>query len=140
MVGFEEGYKFFVDNSSAIVGAEMSGSYVGTVDEEIKKLINDLNSLEGFKTSSKMLKGDVAEFWHSGTFNIKAALDGSDHRAFVDRSHDFASTDISTNFGDRYGLKFYSDGQASAKAQAVSIFQRFKEYQSSGGKDGLEKF
>ena len=45
MVGFEEGYKFFVDNSSAIVGAEMSGSYVGTVDEEIKKLINDLNSL-----------------------------------------------------------------------------------------------
>ena len=27
MVGFEEGYKFFVDNSSAIVGAEMSGSY-----------------------------------------------------------------------------------------------------------------
>lgn len=116
MVGFEEGYKFFVDNSSAIVGAEMSGSYVGTVDEEIKKLINDLNSLEGFKTSSKMLKGDVAEFWHSRTFNIKAALDGSDHRAFVDRSHDFASTDISTNFGDRYGLKFYSDGQASANS------------------------
>lgn len=119
MVGFEEGYKFFVDNSSAIVGAEMSGSYVGTVDEEIKKLINDLNSLEGFKTSSKMLKGDVAEFWHSGTFNIKAALDGSDHRAFVDRSHDFASTDISTNFGDRYGLKFYSDGQASANAELL---------------------
>ena len=77
MVGFEEGYKFFVDNSSAIVGAEMSGSYVGTVDEEIKKLINDLNSLEGFKTSSKMLKGDVAEFWHAGTFNIKALIVGA---------------------------------------------------------------
>lgn len=140
MVNFEDGYKFFVDNSSAIIGAEMSDYYVENVDEEIKKLITDLNSLEGFKTSSKMLKGDIAEFWHSGTFNIKAVLEGSDHRAFVDRSHDFASTDISTNFGDRYGLKFYSDGQASAKAQATSVFQRFKEYQSSGGKDNLEKF
>ncbi|MFQ9701777.1 MAG: hypothetical protein ACLR0U_04180 [Enterocloster clostridioformis] len=63
-----------------------------------------------------------------------------DHRAFVDKSHDFASTDISTNFGDRYGLKFYSDGQASAKAQAVSIFNASKEYQSSGGKTKIESF
>lgn len=140
MVNFEDGYKFFVDNSSAIIGAEMSDYYVENIDKEIKKLTTDLNSLEGFKTSSKMLKGDIAEFWHSRTFNIKAVLEGSDHRAFVDRSHDFASTDISTNFGDRYGLKFYSDGQASAKAQATSVFQRFKEYQSSGGKDSLEKF
>ena len=140
MVGFEEGYKFFVDNSSAIVGAEMSGSYVGAVNDEINKLVSNLNSFEGFNTSSKMLKGDIAEFWHSGTFNIKAVVEGSDHRTFVDRSHDFASADISSNFGDRYGLKFYGDGQASAKAQSISIFQRFKEYQSSGGKDGLEKF
>ena len=71
------------------------------------------------------------------TFNIKAALEGSDHRAFVDRSHDFASTDVSTNFGHKYGLKFYGDGQASAKAQSISVFQRFKEYQNSGGKDGI---
>lgn len=140
MVGFEEGYKFFVDNSSAIAGAEMSGSYVGAVNDEINKLVSNLNSFEGFNTSSKMLKGDIAEFWHSGTFNIKAVVEGSDHRTFVDRSHDFASADISSNFGDRYGLKFYGDGQASAKAQSISIFQRFREYQSAGGKDGLEKF
>ena len=87
-----------------------------------------------------MLKGDIAEFWHSGTFNIKAAVEGSEHRTFVDRSHDFASADISSNFGDRYGLKFYGNGQASAKAQSISIFQRFKEYQGSGGKDDLNKF
>ena len=99
-----------------------------------------MNSLEGFKTASNVLKGDVAEFWHTGTFNIDSALKGSSNRAFVDRSHDFASTDISTNFGDEYGLKYYSDGQASAKAQAVSVFQRFKEYQSHGGTDSLEDF
>ena len=88
----------------------------------------------------KVLKGDAAEFWHAGTFNIDAALKDSQHRAFVDRSHDFASTDISTNFGDRYGLKYYIDARASAKAQSVSIFQRYKEYQGKGGSDSLEKF
>ena len=75
MVGFEEGYKFFTDNSDAIVGAELYNSYVGTVDKEIKKLLDDLNAFEKFKTSPKMLKGDIAEFWHSDTFNIKAALE-----------------------------------------------------------------
>ena len=140
MVGFEEGYTYFEKNASAYAAATMSDSYVASVNDEINKLVQNLNSLEGFKTASNVLKGDVAEFWHTGTFNIDSALKGSANRAFVDRSHDFASTDISTNFGDKYGLKYYSDGQASAKAQAVSVFQRFKEYQSHGGTDSLEDF
>lgn len=140
MVGFEEGYEFFRQNASGILGADVGESYINTINTEIDKMVNDLNSLEGFTTASKVLKGDVAEFWHSGTFNIDAAVKGSSDRAFVDRSHDFASTDISSNFGDRYGLKYYSDGQASAKAQAVSVFQRFKEYQAKGGTDSLEDF
>ena len=140
MVGFEEGYEFFRKNASGFVGADMGDSYIRTINTEINHTVNDLNSLEGFSTASKVLKGDVAEFWHSGTFNIDAAVKGSSDRAFVDRSHDFASTDVSTNFGDRYGLKYYSDGQASAKAQAVSVFQRFKEYQSKGGTDSLDVF
>ena len=140
MVGFEEGYTYFEKNASAYVASTMSDSYVASVNDEIEKLVNDLNSFEGFKTSSNVLKGDVAEFWHTGTYNIDSALKGSSNRAFVDRSHDLASTDISTNYGDKYGLKYYSDGEASAKAQAVSVFQRFKEYQSHGGTDSMDDF
>ena len=140
MVGFEEGYTYFEKNASAYVASTMSDSYVASVNDEIEKLVNDLNSFEDFKTSSNVLKGDVAEFWHTGTYNIDSALKGSSNRAFVDRSHDFASTDISTNYGDKYGLKYYSDGEASAKAQAVSVFQRFKEYQSHGGTDSMDDF
>ena len=121
MGGFEEGYTYFAKNASAYAAATMSDSYVTNVNEEIDKLVKGLNSFEGFKTASKILKGDVAEFWHAGTFNINSALKDSSHRAFVDRSHAPASTDISTNFGDKYGLKYYSDGQASAKAQSVSV-------------------
>ena len=140
MVGFEEGYTYFEKNVSAYAAATMSDSYVVSVNDEIEKLVKDLNSFEGFKTDSNVLKGDIAEFWHTGTYNIDSALKGSSNRAFVDRSHDFASADISTNYGDKYGLKYYSDGQASAKAQAVSVFQRFKEYQSRGGTDSIDDF
>ena len=101
MVGFEEGYTYFEKNASAYVASTMSDSYVASVNDEIEKLVNDLNSFENFKTSSNVLKGDVAEFWHTGTYNIDSALKGSSNRAFVDRSHDFASTDISTNYGDK---------------------------------------
>ena len=140
MIGFEEGVEFFRKNSSGIIGASLGDSYVDSINIEINDLVQNLNSFEGFSTASKMLKGDIAEFWHSGTFNIDAALKDSKDRAFVDRSHDFASADISTNFGKRYGLKYYADGQASAKAQATSVFERFKEYQGKGGTDSLDTF
>ena len=137
---FQDGYDFFQKGAGAAVAAFSGSDYVGSIEAEITKLTDDMSHFTGFQTDSAMLKGDIAEFWHAGTFNINAAVRGSTHRAMVDRSHDFASTDVSTNFGDKYGLKYYSSGQASAKAQATSIFQRFKEYQASGGKDSLEKF
>lgn len=137
---FQGGYDFFRKNAVSAIGAFDGADYIGTIEEEIQRLNDDMSRFTGFRTDSTMLKGDIAEFWHAGTFNIKAAVQGSAHRAMVDRSHDFASTDVSTNFGSGYGLKYYSSGQASAKAQATSIFQRFKEYQASGGKDSLDKF
>lgn len=140
MVGFEEGYKYFEEHTSSFVATNASDTYVSSVNNEIEKLIKDLNSFEGFKTPSKMLKGDIAEFWHSGTFNIDAVVKSSSHRAVVDRSHDFASADLSTNFGRDYGLKYYSTGVESAKAQATSVFQRFSEYKAQGGTDTLDKF
>lgn len=140
MNDFKEGYDFFIKNVGGVSGAIEGGLYVDGVNSEINELINNLNSLKGFSTASNILKGDVAEFWHTGTFNIDASLKGSTDRVYVDRSHDFASADISSNFGKVFGLKYYADGQASARAQATSVFQRFKEYQSKGGTDSLEKF
>lgn len=137
---FQDGYDYFRRSAGAIVGSFDGADYVGSIETEIQKLNDDMSHFTGFQTDSAMLKGDIAEFWHAGTFNIKAAVQGSAHRAAVDRSHDFASTDVSTNFGKNYGLKYYGTAQASAKAQATSIFERFKEYQAGGGKDSLEKF
>lgn len=140
MTSFENGYSFFRSSAAAIAGAERSSAYVESVDTEIAKLIRDLNSMEGFKTATDKLKGDAFEFWHAGTFNINAALRESSSRVAVDRSHDLGSVDVSSNFGTRFGLKDYSDGVMSAKAQAMSVFQRFKEYQSHGGHNSLDEY
>ena len=140
MVDFEDGVEFFRKHSGGAIGSLLGGDYVETINEEIDELVTSLNDFEGFSTSSEILKGDVAEFWHAGTFNVDAALAGSKDRAIVDRSHEFASADISTSFGEEYGLKYYSTGAASVKAQSVSVFQRFHEYQSHGGTDSLEEF
>lgn len=140
MSAFEEGYAFFEKNTGSYTAAVQGETYVARVNQEIKTLLDDMNAFDGFKTKTGALKGDIAEFWHSDTFNIDAAVKGTNSRTSVDRSHGFASADISSNFGKEFGLKYYASGADSAKQQAKSVFERFKEYQSNGGKDSLEEF
>lgn len=140
MEGFEEGYSFFEKNSGSYTAAIMGDRYVSDVINGIDTLRDNLNSFNGFQTKADALKGDIAEFWHSDTFNIDAIIKGYKSRTSVDRSHDFASVDVTSNFGKNFGLKYYKSGIDSAKEQAKSVFERFKKYQNQGGKDSLEEF
>lgn len=137
---FEEGYAYFLGLAGIHEGSFEAEAYVKNVDEAIRQLLTDLNAFDGYKSRVDTLKGDIAEFWHSGTFNINAAVNRSASRTFVDRSHEFGSVDISGNFGDVFGLKYYKDGISGAKQQAKSIFERFTEYRAAGGKDDLQGF
>ena len=147
MSSFEEGFKFFQRNAgdvfAAYHGADFGtgrAEYIDSVDQEISALEESINAFFGDHTPAKQLKGDIAEFWHAGTFNVNAATNQSANRAIVDRSNEFGSVDVSSNFGKDFGLKYYANAEESAKHQAISVFQRFKIYQSKGGKDSLEKF
>ena len=140
---FREGFEFFQKNAGALFGAEMASEFgTKTVNyvKELTELEDNINAFEGYQTSPAQLKGDVAEFWHAGTFNINAALNGSTNRAFVNRSNDFASVDVSLGSGEKFSLKYDGTGIDSAKQQAESVFQRFKEYQNHGGKDSLDQY
>lgn len=141
MERFKEGYDFFTDHAGDFSGVAMGENYVSTVSEEIDKLIHDLNAFNGSGARIDTLKGDVAEFWHAGTFNIDAAVQSSSNRVEVGRSHALGSVDISAkNFNGEYGLKYYKSGSDSAAQQAKSIFERFKEYQAKGGKKEIEEY
>ena len=145
MTGFSEGYAFYEKNVSSFFGALTGNEYVQSVQNEIDILTKELNAFSGFKTDISALKGDVAEFWHSGTHNIDAAVKGANARTIVDRSHDFSSADITSNLGESYGLKYYKTGVDSAKAQSVSVFERYSEYKANAIRgnrsyDSLDEF
>ena len=141
MEGFREGYSFFSEYALHISGIESGDAYVDVVNTEIDTLVDNLRQFVGTRSNIETLKGDVAEFWHAGTFNINAAARGSAHRVRVDRSHDFGSVDISAkNFKGDYGLKYYRNGVESARQQSKSVFEAFRQYQASGGKDSLKDY
>lgn len=121
--------------------SEFSGSFVGDrygkISDSIRILQDDINHFNGYSTGSGQLSGDVAEFWHAGTHNINAALKDSQFKVTVDRSHEFASADLTSNWGDKFGLKYLRDANKSSNAQAISYFQRFKEFQSSSNQPNL---
>lgn len=125
---FLQGYKNFTDMAGGAYGAQQGDSYIHSVASACEKLESNINSFVGYETGVGQLKGDIQEFRSAGTFNIKAVINDSNYRANVDRSHGYASPDITTNWGEEYGLKALFDGKASAKAQSISQFQRFKEY------------
>lgn len=140
MNSFEAGYSYFEKQSGVYASALASETYVAGVQKEIDCLRDYLNSFNGFKTPTAALKGDVFEFWHAGTFNIDSAVKSQKSRVTVDRSHDLASPDITSNFGKAFGLKAYNTGKDSAVQQAKSIFERYKNYQAQGGKASLEEY
>lgn len=104
-----------------LVGGTEGARYYTSISVEREKMIEYFQSFKGYGTSTKIVKGDIAEFFHCGTFNINAAQKGSLHRVFVDRSHDLGSVDISSNFGKKYGLKYMKTAEISAKHQAMSV-------------------
>lgn len=134
---FHNGYRKFTDIASGFCGAQHGDSYVREVECACKELQSDINSCAGYETGIEQLKGDIQEFRAAGTFNVEAILNGSSYRANVDRSHGYASPDITTNWGEDYGLKAFYNGEASAKAQAMSQFQRFCKYKNTSGRKDL---
>ena len=131
MSSFSDGYNYIANNSgvfaAALAGGDV-GTYIGTVEAEIHKLTNDINSFQGIGKSIDFLKGDVAEFYHADTHNISAAINKSDIRMEVPRSTDLGSVDVHQigPGGSDYSLKYYKDGGASAKAQAQSVLEGSK--------------
>lgn len=137
MMSFEDGYNAYSSTADGLIAGWMGEKYVDAVSERIAELDSSINRVAGYNTITDKLKGDIAEFWHSGTFNLDAAVRGSKAETIVGRSHDLASADITSNYGVEYGLKYYADGQKSADAQSLSFFQRYSQFKSQSGRTDL---
>lgn len=135
---FKDGYKAFIRNTDSYYAARMGGKYVDDVAHAISNLENLVNGKSfGKLTPNDKLKGNIAEYWHSGTFNINATLNNSPNRAKTVGSNDFASVDITITDGLKFSLKYYADGRKSANEQSISYFERYSRYKSQSGRTDL---
>lgn len=137
MSAFKDGYDNFVRLNDAKLGADAGGVYVNGIETEIEKLVRAMNEPRRKIDNSDInsVKGFVAEWWHEGTFNIDAALKGTEIRAYA--PDDNGLVDIKLSSGDKYQVKYRQmklDKErnvkevASAKDQAKTNFQKYKEY------------
>ncbi len=128
MSSFKEGYTYLTNNGGAYVaslgGADVA-DYMDSVEDEIAKLVADINQFQGNRKSISYLKGDVAEFWHADTYNIDAAVNKSISRMEAPRDTSLGSVDVRPTQGGTnvYSLKYYKTGQDSAKEQAKSVLE-----------------
>ncbi|MDE7386094.1 MAG: hypothetical protein K2N28_03040 [Muribaculaceae bacterium] len=138
---FVEGFNYASQNAGTFWGGDIGHQYVGRIDSAIQEFTDRINSFKGYNTPTDRLQGDIAEMWHGGTFNINAAVNDSKYSATIDRSHGFASPDIRGNWKNSdYGLKYYKFSNKSVNAQALSYFQRYKEYNATHEGISFEQF
>lgn len=132
MSTFQDGYKYFTQSAGAMGASIQGGNYIQSVEQEISKLTQKMNAeLSGSQASIDTAKGFAAEHWHAGTFNVSSALHGSTNRATVagDIRGQLGSPDIVGDAGPA-GLKYYKTAVDSAKQQAKSLWERYKEYEA----------
>lgn len=127
MSAFRDGYENFVYLNDAKIGADAGSLYISGIETEIEKIVTAMNEPRRKidKSDINSVKGFVAEWWHEGTFNIDAALKGVEARASA--PDDNGLVDIFLTSGEKYSAKYYKSGDESAKQQAKSNLQRYKE-------------
>ncbi|WP_029201913.1 hypothetical protein [Oribacterium sp. NK2B42] len=125
---FKAGWDYTSKQLGAGMAAQTSEKFISAIDESVCKLVDEMNVLGKNGLETKQLKGFVAEHWHAGTFNIRAALRESSNRATVEGSIRHASVDVSTNFGSDYSLKYIRTAEASVDSQAKNVLQAYHEY------------
>lgn len=149
MSSLKEGYEFYEKNIGAWKGSAISAEYVSDVEHEVQKLVEDLNKIgtKNINVNPGNFQGFVAEYWHAHTFNInaKAANSSSVAKVLESARNELGSADINVhgpgNIDIDFGLKYYINAQKSAKAQSISIFERYREY-AGGSKNpkSLEEY
>ena len=130
MTDFERGYSFFAEQLDAYLPALEGGAYIADIDSFINDQFKVIQ--EFFQSNGKAIdfaKGDFAELWHASTFNINAHIHNSTNEATVLRSNELGSIDISVTgkIPKNYSLKYYKNGEESAKAQSISFYEYYKK-------------
>ena len=127
---FEDGWDAVTDWVGSAYAVTLSSELVQNVGNAINNFKVDMNSAYGSARGVAQEAGFAAEKWMADTFNIDAAARNSSYSANTVDSHDLASADVTTNYGEEASLKYYSTAKGSAHAQAKTLIKAYYDYYS----------
>jgi len=137
---FIRGYEVFSDVAGSDGSAKNGAEYVNRVQEAIETFERDINQFHGDNTSIPQMAGNIAEYYHAGTFNINATVNDSKYRVSVPRSNEYASPDIKGNWGNsEYQSKYIRSADKTAKAQAESNFEHYNKHSQTNWEQWLRE-
>ena len=120
MTPFRRDYDKVIDNFGGNLAGQQAGAQVDAYAERVEGaldvMIQRMRDLACNEKGIHYAKGDVAEAWHAGAFNVDAMRRGIDARATLPR--DASEIDIVLN-GSRDAsaqVKYYRNPDATAKA------------------------
>lgn len=117
MSKFRRDFRNAADNFGGGVAASDADAYAKRVESALEDVIAEMRRLADNQKGLHYAKGDIAEAWHAGTFNVDAVRRGTDSAAFAPR--DASPVDVAVRGGGRTQaaqLKYYRSPEATAKA------------------------
>lgn len=133
--------KTAIDEGAAMFGAGRGIEYTQNVQQAVDKLTQDLikNAQQNTAKNSKILGGDLAEFWHADTFNIDAVIKQKSVGADIPRVNTLGSADVVLATGEDVQLKYYATAQQSVNKQRTSYLAHYKQ-QHHGSVEGFDNW
>ena len=115
---FRKDFRNTVDYFSGRDAAIRSVSYADGIQAEIDKCVSTMQRLVENNKDIKWAKGDVAEAWHAGTYNIDATRKHLETRAEAPRDHSPTDIVVRNGLGDehRYQVKYHQDPLVNLEA------------------------
>lgn len=140
---FISGWEYASKYTGTAIASLKGKAYVDTVQSTIKNTSTQMQKeLRGKVISERTIQQDAgfaAEIWHTDSFNLEAALNESEFKATRPDSNAKASADVvisGKDYKQDYSLKYYKDAESSAKAQAKTFYEDYREYYSHEERHG----
>jgi len=140
---FSAGWDYASKYTGTTIASLKGSTYVNSVQNQIKNTSKQLQEhLKSKVVSNRTVSQDAgfaAEIWHADSFNLDAALNGSEFKATVPDSNGKASADViisGKDYSQDYSMKYYKDAESSANAQAKTFFEDYNEKRASSIRNG----
>jgi len=116
MSSFRRDYRNAIDNFGGGVTGQQVDAYGTRVEDAIEDVIRQMKNLADNQKDIHYAKGDVAEAWHAGTFNVDAARRGVDTSAVTPRDASPIDVSMHGTSMENAQLKYYRTPEDTAKA------------------------